>query len=112
MDLRTMRDAVMTGVATVNTKDALWDWHLSGLKKDGISIRWGYLDYIGQKADFRITYHKVLDDEWLAGDMGNDFIDDSPIVTIGSARWDDAKTVADGIVIMIRQIARIAHSRY
>jgi hypothetical protein len=112
MDLRKMREVALAGVEAVNTKDSLWGWHLTGLEKDAISIRWGYLDEIWQKEDFRITYHKVLDDEWLAGDMGNDFIDDSPIVTIGNARWDDAKSVADGIVIMIRQIARIAHSRY
>lgn len=112
MDLRNYKAAALAGVEAVNVKDSRWDWHLSGLGKKGISIRWSYLDYIGQKADFEITYEEAGEEKWLSGDMGNDYIDDSPVVTIGDARWDDAKTIEEALRVMIRQIAMIAHSRY
>ena len=112
MTLFKYEDLIRDTVADVSRQDKYWGWKLNDCGHHSMCIHWDYLDYIGQKSDFKITYHEVCSERWFSGDMGTDYIDDSPVVTVGDARWDDAKTIDDGIRMIIRQIARIAHSRY
>ena len=106
------RDLIDRAVAEVSARDANWNWSWRLADQDKFRLHWGYLDEIGQKDDFLIEFHDTCSERWFSGSMACDVIDDNPIVTIGDARWDDAKTIADAIPMIVNLVVRIAHARY
>lgn len=117
MDFRKNRDVIVSAVAEERKKDALWGWHVKNIGKNVIHIRWGYLDYCGQKEDFTIIVMEEGNDLSLIGSLRGsvDWHDedmDDLFIWIGDKHWHDAKTVQEGIRKMIAQMARLARVRY
>lgn len=124
MDLREYRKVVLDAVAKEREADANWGWRVKRVGKKKISIRWGYLDYIGQKGDFSIRLSEdeedgvvdvnligCLDDEY-EDEWFRDCDADGLFIWIGDRHWHDAKTIEEGLAKMIDRIARLAHNRY
>ena len=120
MDFRKLRSVILDAVAREREADKNWGWHVKRINKDKILIRWGYLDYIGQKGDFSIRMFSdcgdvslvgCMDDEYESEWFRNDDADDL-CVFVGDRHWHDAKSVEEGVPKLIHQIAVLAHARY
>lgn len=92
--------------------DKIWSWKIVKISKDKISIGWGYLEYLGEKATFDITAEedRVIEGEInLIGHMPNG---SKKYCFCGNETWCDVKTVEAGIGFIIRRMACSARSIY
>jgi len=103
-NLNGMRGAALEGIANVNSADK-FGWHLLHCAGDCIVIRWG-----NGRRDFEIVYYGTAHDRWLECKMDG-FINDCPIVTVGTEDWCDAHSLEEGVRMMITLVARIARAR-
>lgn len=100
-DLRDFRDAAVDALKNVNKFDK-WGWRLTSIAADRIRLRWGYLDYLGEKKSFEIC-------DCEGSLIGNTGVDGEEIyVLVGDDRWSDAKTMCDGVKIAINALVRKA----
>ena len=118
MDLRKYRDIIKDAVAKLRAGDKNWGWRIKSLTKDKLLIRWGYLDYIGQKGDFGVKLRvDDLDgdaDVSLIGSMDTEYNDlcESLYCWVGDKHWHDARDIGEGLRMVISEIGYQAHSRY
>ena len=120
MDFRKYRGKILAAVSDVREKDTMWGWHVKRINKDKILIRWGYLDYVGQKGDFSIRALEDCGDMSLVGCMDDRYGDewfrdddaDDLFCWVGDKHWHDAANVEDGIWELVHRMAYLAHARY
>ena len=108
-DLRTFNDTIKAAVAREREADKNWSWNVKAVNKSCVKIGWGYLDYIGETDCFKVEVSEDKDMTVVVGTMPNGHKQYS---FIGQSRWDDAKTIEDGISQIIHSMARSAHNTY
>ena len=118
MDLRDYKAAIKESINYLKGEDKNWDWKLKSVTKGKILIRWGYLDYIGQKGDFEIRLMVDGPDVSLIGVLNNDYSwadnDDRAdlFCWIGDKHWHDTPSLETGVRMMVCRIGHMAHARY
>ena len=100
-----LRDAMIEGVENINRGDR-YGWHVAGYEFGGLLIKW---DHAGEI--FRIEYRERFSDCWFECEMGDEYIDSRPVVTVGDGRGCDAPTREEGLRMIILLVARIARAR-
>lgn len=112
IDLREYGDLIKKCVAAENAKDANWKWLVKSIGKKVVRIRWGYLEYLGEKETFSITtesFDDCLGDTVTWRHPSGDMIS---FATIGNRPGDNAESFEKAIEMAMRGIAGYAHSRY
>jgi len=119
MDLREHKAAILEGLRAVREKDENWGWSLRSLSKNKAIIRWGYLEYLGEKAGISIRVETDDGDVWLCARMDDryplDYMDDEYddlVVIIGTRIWCDTDDINEGLVKLVRNIGHYARTRY
>lgn len=110
MDIREYKGVIREAVRRERHCDANWSWKVKAISKSKASIGWGYLDYIGEKGNFVVEVG-VFDDigTVVKGTAPNGH---QVIRFVGDTRWDDFKTVEEGITSAIHGLAQYAHATY
>lgn len=112
IDLREHKDLIRELVAKESEKDPNWKWSVKSIGKTVAHIRWGYLEYLDEKATFSITtesYDDCLGDTvtWRhpTGEMLS-------FASIGETYYGVTTTIESAITSAVKGIASYAHSRY
>lgn len=119
-DLRNYKPIIKEAVKLESERDPNWNWKVKAINKTEIRIGWGYLDFLcdGKRNEYFSV--KLFEDELdgepdlsLAG-----FYPDAPTtcdslyVWIGDKHWHDAKSLEDGLRMIIKRIANCAHNTF
>lgn len=123
-DLRNYKDIIRAAVKRESELDPNWNWKVIAINKKQIKIGWGYLDYLNEKDPFTVELIEErivdFDDLHLAGFYpginwkdfnlydGDDFV----FCWIGDKHWHDAKTIEDGLKMVIHSLATKAHNTF
>lgn len=126
-DLRNYKQVIKEAVKRESDTDPNWNWKLLAVNKTEVRIGWGYTDWLGEKEPFRVRlYEYYIDDmpdpdlslagffpyEKSFGNIYEDYASDYLYCWIGDKHWHDAKTVENGLRMVIHNLALEAHSRY
>ena len=127
-DLRNYKKVIREAVKRESEADEYWNWKLLAVNKTEVRIGWGYLDFLCEKEPFRVRLYEDTFDGELSepdlslagffpgdksvGSIDEDVVHESLYVWIGDKHWHDAKTLEDGLRIIIHSIASEAHSKY
>lgn len=119
-DLRNYKPVIMEAVKLESSRDHNWNWKVKAINKTEIRIGWGYLDWLcdGKRNEYFSV--RLFVDEFngkpelsLAGFYPDvSAMRDSLYVWIGDKHWHDAKTMEDGLRMIIHAIANSAHNTY
>lgn len=111
INLKDYTDSLRAAVAVENDKDKNWRWGLKITSQTVAHIKWGYLEYIGEKHDFTITSST---DETLGDYLTARLPESGEMITfvVIGGRFKDVETAEQGIERMVHAIASYAHSRY
>ena len=111
VDIRDYKGTIREAVRRERHCDQNWAWKVRAINKSAAKIGWGYLEWLGEKgADFVVEVDE-------GKDIGTVVIGRVPdghqvIRFIGDSRWDDFKTVDEGIASVIHGMAQYAHLTY
>lgn len=129
-DLRDYKSVIREAVKLESDRDPNWNWKVKAINKTEIKIGWGYLDYLcdGRRNEYFSVklIEMYFDDEGnllkkevgeselsLAGFYPDDpTMRDSLYVWIGDKHWHDAKSLEDGLKLIVHAIANRAHNTY
>ena len=119
-DLRDYKSTIREAVKLESERDPNWNWKVKAINKKEIRIGWGYLDYLSDGKRNEYFSVKLIVDELggkpdlsLAGFYPDDpTVRDSLYVWIGDKHWHDAKTIEDGLKMVIKGIASRAHNTF
>ena len=119
-DLRDYKSVIREAVKLESERDPNWNWKVKTINKTEIRIGWGYLDFLcdGKRNEYFSV--KLFEDELdgkpdlsLAGFYPDDStMRDSLYVWIGDKHWHDAKSLKDGLRMIINGIANRAHNTF
>lgn len=117
IDFRNYTTLIRQLVKDEDKKDQNWKWSVKSIGKNKIRIRWGYLDYCGEKANcfsIEIRHDSTEYDQWIAAYLPyGDIIEMFPITEGQPNRsYGVEPNVQSGIKDAISEIAYYAHSRY
>lgn len=117
LDLRNYKSIIREAVRLESERDPNWNWKVKAINKTEVKIGWGYLDYLGEEKPFIVKLlEDLLDgvpDVSLAGLLpGDDTLRDSLYCWVGDKHWHDAKTLEDGLRMIIHAIANRAHNTF
>ena len=109
-DLRDFKGVIREAVRKIDHRDVNWHWKVKAISRDKAQIGWGYLDYLEEKKNFSVEISETKD-------MGTAVVGTAPndakvILFVGDKRWDDVKTVDEGIEVAIISMAQYAHATY
>ncbi len=109
-DLREYKETIKAAVAREREADKNWSWSVKSVGKAKAKIGWGYLDYIGEKDLFEVEIGDYQGlSECVVGKMPNGC---KKYAFVGPKHWDDAKTIEEGIALVIHAMASSAHNTY
>lgn len=119
-DLRNYKPVIMEAVKLESEHDSNWNWKVKAVNKAEVRIGWGYLDWLcSSKESKHFTVKLIVDevngkpDVSLAGYYPDDpTMRDSLYVWIGDRHWHDAKTIEDGLRLIVHAIANRAHNTF
>lgn len=119
-DLRNYKSIIREAVKLESERDPNWNWKVKAINKTEIRIGWGYLDWLCSSRESKHFTVKLLVDDFngepnlsLAGYYPDDpTIRDSLYVWIGDKHWHDAKSLEDGLRMIINGIVNRAHNTY
>ena len=114
VDMRDYKIVIRDAVKRESENDKNWNWKVARVNKGSISIRWGYLDFVGEDWNFTILVSEDGDgDIVLTGYFPHDeTMRDSLFVWVGPDHWHDCKTLDDVIRLIVHAVARRAHDLY
>ena len=127
-DLRDYKQVIREAVKRESRADANWNWKLLAVNKTEVKIGWGYTDWLGEREPFRVRLYEDTFDGELSepdlslagffpgdksvGSIDEDVVHESLFVWIGDKHWHDAKTLEDGLKVIIHCLAWEAKNRY
>lgn len=119
-DLRNYKSIIREAVKLESKHDPIWNWKVKAINKTEIRIGWGYLDWLCNGKHNEYFSVKLFIDELngkpdvsLAGYYPDDpTMRDSLYVWIGDKHYHDAKTMEDGLRMIVHAIANQAHNNY
>ena len=111
MDMREFRSTIREAVRRERDEDMNWSWRIAAVNKGKASIAWSYLtEYLSEREYFEV---RVESDEEVGTVVEAKSPDGFKVIRfIGDGRWDDFKTVEEGIASAIHGIALHAHAVY
>lgn len=113
IDFREYKDLIRELVKKEDKADENWKWSVTSIGKKSVKINWSYLDWGQKRYPFEICGgldpETVEEAHTVIGIIPNGH---KEYIFVGDKSWDDARTVADAIRIVIRSMAGYAHSRY
>lgn len=120
--MKTLKDyenLIRSTVKEIDAKDPNWKWSVHSFAKDRVRIRWGYLDYCGEKNNcFELTISDDYDDNDYPGErwlniklpdgtrITGEFVNDADKKHSWQVSWES------GIKSLLSEMAYYAHSRY
>lgn len=126
-DLRDYKQVIRETVKRESVADANWNWKLLAVNKTEVKIGWGYTDWLGEKEPFRVRLYEETYDGFCGidlslagfypgdkstGSVDYDRVHESLYCWIGDKHWHDAKTLEDGLKVIIHCLAWEAKNRY
>ena len=111
MDLRDYKGTIREAVRRERNCDQNWSWKVLAISKEKASIAWTYLtEYLGEKSCFEV---RVIEDKMIGTAVEAKSPDGFKTVRfIGEERWNDFKTVEEGLASAIHGVALHAHWAY
>ena len=119
-DLRNYKSVIRDAVKREPDSDPNWKWKVKAINKMEIRIGWGYLDWLcdGKRDEFfsvKLLIDNLGDEPDLS--LAGFYPDDSTLreslyCWIGDKHWNDAKTIEDGLKMIIHGIANRAHNTF
>ena len=111
MDIRDYKGVIREAVRRERHNDQNWSWKVRAINKSAAKIGWGYLESLGDKAsDFVVEVDEGKDiGTVVIGKVPNGY---QVIRFVGENRWDDVRTIEDGIASVIHGMAQYANSVY
>lgn len=117
IDLRNYADLIRKLVKKEDEKDQNWKWSVKSIGKNKVRIRWGYLDYLGDKENcfiIEMQEDNTEDMQWMSALLPYGGIIEVFLVVEGkpNPHVGAEQTIQTGIECAIWEIAHYAHSRY
>lgn len=117
IDLRNYADLIRNLVKEADLKDRNWKWSVKSISKNKARIRWGYLDYLGERENcFTIEMQpdNTEGDQWMSALMPDGNIIEVFLVVEGkpNPQLGAEQNIRSGIEDAIWEITHYAHSRY
>lgn len=117
IDLRNYADLIRQLVKKEDEKDPNWKWSVKSIRKNKVRIRWGYLDYLGEKENcFSIEMQpdNTEDDQWMSVLLPDGSIIEVFLVVEGESnpKVGAEQSIQAGIEDAVWEITHCAHSRY
>ena len=110
MDLRDYRGVIREAVRRERHCDQNWSWKVRAISKEKAQIGWGYLDFLEDPTSFVVKIYENDDvGMYVLGTVPNGH---KIAMFVGNNRWDDVKTVEEGIAGVIHNMALYAHATY
>lgn len=110
IDVREYKGAIREAVRRERHDDKNWAWRVKAINKGVAKIGWEYLDWLGERdRDFLVSIEE--NDDFKAV-IGRDPAGHRTIRLVGDSRWDDCRTIEEGIALTIHGMARYAHTVY
>lgn len=117
IDFRNYADLIRKLVKEADKKDPNWKWSVKSISKNKARIRWGYLDYMGDKENcfyIGMDPDNTENDQWMAAFLPHGGIIEVFLVVEGkpNPNLGAEQSIQTGIEDAIWEITHYAHSRY
>ena len=114
MKITDYENVIRESVQIESENDENWDWYVTAIGDNKVSIRWGYLDYIEESLNIVIRVDEIPNGKndteymivaWLP-------CHSEYSVLVGKHFWDDCDNLEDGFIIAIDKIVKLAKKLY
>lgn len=113
IDCRTYASIIREAVKEANHDDKLYRWNVTAINKSEAKFAWGYLGE-GSKELFklRIDADSVDDNKYVVVEIPYSTYNEWKFVTVADHRLADARTIEDGIKMVIKAASRYARNTF
>jgi len=117
IDLRNYADLIRKLVKEADQKDPNWKWAVKSIGKNKVRIRWGYLDYLGEKENcfiIEMQEDNTEDMQWMSALLPHGGIIEVFLVVEGKPNPNVGaeQSIQAGIEDAVWEITHYAHNRY
>lgn len=113
IDCRPYASIIREAIKEANRDDKLYRWSVTAINKGEVRFAWGYLGE-GSKELFklRINANEVDNDKYVVVEIPYSTHDEWKFVTVADHRWADARTIEEGIKMVIKAASRYARNTF
>lgn len=105
IDMRNYAEIIRSTIKECSKADKHYNWKVKAINKGEAEFQWSYLS--DKDEPFSLRVDSLGDFQCVV--VSIPYCDSSTYISIGDSRWDDAKTLEEGVPMAIRSAVNRAH---